>query len=296
MASDSLRISNRRIGARTTQLLPASLPLSSGKRELAVGIQIAEAVARPVMTCFFNLFDHGRLLSDPGGRGLPNFSGSCVRLIRMVLPSSQTTMKSIVLASLLSLALLAPSVAQPATVAPPSAQGEAAQSKVGARPAEWAKPIDQSRNLYEIAPGLYRSAQPEQRDAAQLQRLGIRTIINFRAHHRDEDALNLPDVKLVRIPMDTWWIGDDQIVSALRAIEQSQKDGPVLIHCQHGADRTGVVSAMYRILVQGWSREQASRELERGNFGFHGIWVNIPHYLKHVNIEGLRARMARAQR
>ena len=198
-------------------------------------------------------------------------------------------MKSIALASMLSLALVVPSVAQ---LAPSSHQSEAGQSKAGARPAEWAKPIDQSRNLYEIAPGLYRSVQPEQRDAAQLQALGIRTIINFRAHHQDEDVLNLPGVKLVRIPMDTWWIGDDQIIGALRAIERAQKDGPVLIHCQHGADRTGVVSAMYRILVQGWTREQASRELERGNFGFHGIWVNIPRYLKHVNIERLRARMA----
>jgi len=198
----------------------------------------------------------------------------------------KSILASLLGASLLGLALASPSVAQPVAVAPPSAQGEA-----GARPAEWATPIDRSRNLYQIAPGLYRSAQPEQRDAARLQSLGIRTIINFRMHHRDEDALNLPGVKLVRIPMDTWWIGDDQIISALRAIERAQRDGPVLIHCQHGADRTGVVSAMYRILVQGWTREQASRELERGNFGFHSIWVNIPHYLKHVNIEGLRARM-----
>ena len=200
-------------------------------------------------------------------------------------------MKSIVLASLLSLALVSPSVAQPVAATGPSLRSEAST-----RPAEWATPIDRSRNLYQIAPGLYRSAQPEQRDAAQLQGLGIRTIISFRMHHRDKDVLNLPGVKLVRIPMDTWWIGDDQIISALRAIEQAQKDGPVLIHCQHGADRTGVVSAMYRILVQGWTREQASRELERGNFGFHGIWVNIPHYLKHVNIERLRARMARPGR
>ena len=93
-------------------------------------------------------------------------------------------------AFLLGLALAAPCAAQSAP-AP-------AQSQAAARPAQWARPIDASRNLYQIAPGLYRSAQPEQADAARLKALGIRTIINLRANHRDEDALDLPGVKLAR--------------------------------------------------------------------------------------------------
>ncbi|MCL2524169.1 MAG: dual specificity protein phosphatase family protein [Betaproteobacteria bacterium] len=172
--------------------------------------------------------------------------------------------------------------AQPATE--PAAASAAVQ-----RPAEWATPIDPARNLYQITPQLYRSAQPEQADAPRLQALGIRTIINFRAFHRDEDAIDMPGVKLVHIPMKTWRIGSKHIVAALRAIEAAKKDGPVLIHCQHGADRTGVVSAMYRIVEQGWTREQASRELRKGDFGFHGIWVNIPRYLEKVDIEAVRA-------
>jgi uncharacterized protein (TIGR01244 family) len=191
------------------------------------------------------------------------------------------TMAKILAPFLLSLALAAPCVAQPE--ATPPRQNEAA------RPAGWATPIDPNRNLYQITPTLYRSAQPEQRDAAQLQKLGIRTIINFRADHSDESVLNLSGVKLVRIPINTWSIGDDQIVSALHAIKQAQKDGPVLIHCQHGADRTGTVAAMYRILEQGWTREQALRELKEGGYGFHSIWVNIPRYIEHTDTERLRA-------
>jgi len=193
---------------------------------------------------------------------------------------------------LLGLALAAPCAAQPAA-APPLAGPASSQSVT--RPAHWAKPINASRNLYQIAPGLYRSAQPEQGDAAWLKELGIRTIINFRANHRDEDALDLPGVKLVRVPMDTWEIRDAEIVSALRAIAQALPDGPVLIHCQHGADRTGTVAAMYRILEQGWTREQALQELKEGGYGFHGIWVNIPRYIKQADIERLRARLADEQ-
>jgi uncharacterized protein (TIGR01244 family) len=198
-------------------------------------------------------------------------------------------MKSNLLALLLSLALAGICAAQPATAPPLDGP---VQSALAVRPAAWATPIDPRRNLYQITPKLYRSAQPEPSDAAWIKQLGIRTIINLRANHRDEDALDLPGVKLVRVPMDTWQIGDDEIVNALRAIAQAQKDGPVLIHCKHGADRTGAVSAMYRILEQGWTPRQALNELEHGNFGFNRIWVNIPHYIKHANIKQLRARLA----
>jgi protein tyrosine phosphatase (PTP) superfamily phosphohydrolase (DUF442 family) len=186
------------------------------------------------------------------------------------------------------IAILLCACAAVAGVQAQSAARPVAAIETSARPAEWARPIDPARNLYEIAPQLYRSMQPEQTDVPRLQSLGIRTIINFRAFHRDEEVIQMPGVKFVQIPMKTWWIGNEQIVAALRAIEAARKDGPVLIHCQHGADRTGVVSAMYRIIEQGWSREQASQELRRGDFGFHGIWVNIPRYLERFDMERLR--------
>jgi len=200
--------------------------------------------------------------------------------------------KSIAPALLLILALAAPCAAQPAATPPLDVP---AQSQAATRPAHWAEPIDPSRNLYRIAPGLYRSAQPQPEDAAWLQQLGIRTIISFRAHHRDEDTLHLPGVKLVRIPMDAWQIGDDEILRALRAIAQAQQDGPVLIHCQHGSDRTGAVTAMYRILQQGWTPQQALRELKSGGFGFNRIWANIPHYIQHADSAQLRKLLSAPQ-
>nr|WP_246217361.1 tyrosine-protein phosphatase [Paraburkholderia panacisoli] len=38
----------------------------------------------------------------------------------------------------------------------------------------------------------------------------------------------------------------------------------LLIHCQHGADRTGFVSALYRVLFQSWTKQQAEDELLYG--------------------------------
>ncbi|HEX7917405.1 hypothetical protein [Rudaea sp.] len=52
----------------------------------------------------------------------------------------------------------------------------------------------------------------------------------------------------------------------------------MLIHCWHGADRTGVVCAAYRMVVQGWSKADARAEMFDGGFGYHAVWRNIPAY------------------
>ena len=51
------------------------------------------------------------------------------------------------------------------------------------------------------------------------------------------------------------------------------------------------MSAMYRILEQEWTKEDALGELVNGGYGFHRIWSNIPRYLRKVNAEELRARI-----
>jgi protein tyrosine/serine phosphatase len=191
-------------------------------------------------------------------------------------------MKTFFRVLLLSFALASLCLAQPSLA-------DTTQNTV--RPAEWATSIDASFNLHQITPTLYRSAQPEQRDAATLQKLGIRTIINLRAFHDDKDVLNLPGVKLINIPMNTWHIEDEDVAKALHTIAAAQKEGAVLIHCQHGADRTGVVSAMYRVVEQGWTREQAVRELREGGYGFHKVWAHIPRYVRKVDIAKLRGEL-----
>ena len=65
-------------------------------------------------------------------------------------------------------------------------------------------------------------------------------------------------------------------------------DGPVLIHCWHGSDRTGLISAMYRILYQDWSKDAAIDELMKGGYGYHAMYKNIPEYIRKVDILNIR--------
>lgn len=172
-----------------------------------------------------------------------------------------------------------PAYAVPQTVV------EASPESIAQRPSQWAVPVDTTNNLYRISPTLYRSAKLNKDMLPELQQLGIRTVINLRAQHDDEKVLRGSGIQRVDIPMRAWNISDEKVVAALKAIRQAEKQGPVLFHCQHGADRTGVVAAMYRIIFQGWSREDALTELQDGDYGFHSIWVNIPRYVREVDVE-----------
>ena len=89
-------------------------------------------------------------------------------------------MKSIVIGCLVA-ALAAPVLAQDVPAPIPAA--------AAARPVHWAEPIDMDgvSNLHRISPTLFRSEQPTALGMKNLEKLGIRTVINLRAFNNDED-------------------------------------------------------------------------------------------------------------
>jgi protein tyrosine/serine phosphatase len=159
-------------------------------------------------------------------------------------------------------------------------------------PARWAEAVelDGVPNLHRVTPSFYRSAQPNEEGFANLRRrLGVRSIVSLRAFHADDVLAGGNHLMLTRIPIHTWNIEDEDVVKALRAVLQAQRLGPVLLHCQHGSDRTGLISALYRVIVQGWSKDDALAEMQGGEFGYHAVWGNIPRYLKTADIPALKA-------
>ena len=158
----------------------------------------------------------------------------------------------------------------------------------------WATLVDQQSNFYRVTERLYRSEQPLKTSVLPLHDLGVHIVISFRAFHSDEKVLRDSGITLQRIPMHTWHIADEDVVQALRDIRHAEQTGPVLIHCQHGADRTGLVAAMYRMIYQDWTREEALDELQNGGYGFHSMWRNIPRYLQKVDLASIRAQLEHA--
>ena len=164
-----------------------------------------------------------------------------------------------------------------------------ASAALAERPSTWAQPVPGTtvKNLNRMTPQLYRSAQPDTAGMRDIEKLGVRTVINLRDLNSDKDEARGTKLNLRRVKMDTWHIENEDIVRVL-AMLRRKSDGPFLVHCHHVSDRTGVMCAMYRIVEQEWSREEAIREMKDGGYGFHPLWKNIPRYLEKVDVEKVR--------
>jgi len=181
--------------------------------------------------------------------------------------------------------------AQSAGTAEAASAATAAQPS--ARPAHWAEPISLEGvpNLHRITPTLYRSEQPSALGMKNLEKLGIRSVINLRYFNNDKKEAKGTSLRTERVKILTWNVDDRHVIDVMRMI-RDPANGPYLIHCQHGADRTGLMSAMYRMLEQGWTAEEAVAELKHGGYGYHSMWTNILKYVRTADVEKLRAAIA----
>ncbi len=167
-----------------------------------------------------------------------------------------------------------------------------------ARPLEWARRVDRDvadvPNLYQVSDRLYRSAQPDVDGFRALQKMGVLSVLSLRQTCEDGPLATDTDLSFSRVPLKARYVaekGGAKVVQAMRALRAGLNCGPVLVHCHHGADRTGLICALWRILDGGWSRQSAIDEVIEGGYGFHPIWFNIPRYLREVDLADLRDRI-----
>ena len=164
------------------------------------------------------------------------------------------------------------------------------------RPSQWAQPVTPEKNLYKISDTLYRSEQLQKDDLAQLQTLNIKTVVNLRSSNKDKKVLVSPEVALIHVPMRAWAIKEEQVAEALWQIRKAEQKGSVLLHCYHGSDRTGLVSAMYRVVYQGWTIADAHKEMKEGGYGFNRIWVNIDEFFTPEKVDKIKTLLAQKEK
>ncbi|WP_192563002.1 dual specificity protein phosphatase family protein [Pseudomonas gozinkensis] len=169
-------------------------------------------------------------------------------------------------------------------------QAQAAEAPAS-RPVEWAQPVEVQYNLFQMSPTLYRSALPDDGAVPLLNNLKVVTVINF-LPEADSSWLKTPGIHQVQLPYRTNHVDDSDVLKTLRAIQAAETDGPVLMHCKHGSDRTGLMAAMYRIVVQGWSKEDALNEMTQGGFGESGHFRDSVRYVMQADVDKLRTALA----
>jgi len=166
-----------------------------------------------------------------------------------------------------------------------------AESGKSLRPDHWAVPMEISGlpNFHQVTAELYRGAQPTEAGFRELKKMGVRTVVNLRSLHSDKDEIGSTELEYEYIPMKAWHPEEEDIVRFLRIVTDKNRK-PVFVHCQHGADHTGTVCAIYRIAVCGWTKEEAISEMTQGGFGFHKIWMNLVRFIRDINIHEIKRK------
>ena len=143
--------------------------------------------------------------------------------------------------------------------------------------------------------GLWRSAQPTAEGFRSAAALGVRTVVDLRTAHSDAPLLAGTNIREVSVPAHQWNVTEADLVAFLD-VATDPACRPVLVHCAEGRDRTGICVAAYRRVVDGWSVEDARREMRA--YGAMPWWINLDRLLRRVDPERLRecVKAARAAR
>jgi hypothetical protein len=146
-----------------------------------------------------------------------------------------------------------------------------------------------TKRLRVVVPGrLFRSGQMRTDGFAEaVRRYGIRTVINVQEDQPDPDVATsfwtgdtIKESEMCRrLDVRYVWLAPDlvprnhppgvrpQVLDEFLALMDRESTYPALIHCKAGLHRTGLLSAVWRMEYQGWSRRAAFRELKAHGFG-----------------------------
>jgi len=157
------------------------------------------------------------------------------------------------------------------------------------RPDYWATPLQRKGlpNLHQVTPTLYRGAQPTAVGMRQLRAMGIKTVLNLRSFNSDREEIRGTGLAYEHIYMKAWHPERADIIRFLQ-ITTDKNRAPIFVHCQHGADRTGLMCAVYRVAVCNWTKAEAIREMTQGGFGHHAVWTNLIKFIQELDIDAIK--------
>lgn len=139
-------------------------------------------------------------------------------------------------------------------------------------------------NFGEVSPHLFRGGQPGADGLKALRKMGVSIIVDMRGSKssHEEVAVRELGMKYISMPWHCPFPTDALFARFLKVIRDN-RNKKIFVHCRLGDDRTGMAIAAYRMANEGWSAEEALKEMEE--FGFtgvhHFICPTLQSYEKH---------------
>ncbi len=145
--------------------------------------------------------------------------------------------------------------------------------------AEKSNPIP---NFQKIHNDIFRGGRPGNEGVLYVKGLGVKTIINLESNDTEVEAetrfANSLGIRVLSFPMTGFTRTEEESVNGALAALADPNLRPILVHCAHGKDRSGLVSALFRAEQDGWSPARAYQEMK--NLGFHWFMFSLKKYFK----------------
>lgn len=124
-------------------------------------------------------------------------------------------------------------------------------------------------NFGQVNDRYFRGAQPKGDEFRALSALGIKTMIDLAAEGDPNEEANAAaaGMKFVRIPMSTHQAPSPKVIAQFLSLVNDPANQPVYVHCMGGRHRTGVMTAIYRMSMEGWPGARAFAEMKQFKFG-----------------------------
>jgi protein tyrosine/serine phosphatase len=114
-----------------------------------------------------------------------------------------------------------------------------------------------------------RGGAPSAQALKELKAAGVKTIVNLRgeggASKKEERTAKEIGLDYYNIPMGYTEPNLAKVSSVLDIMRDPAKQ-PVYLHCMHGADRTGMMVGINRILSDGWQFDKVYSEMRGHHF------------------------------
>jgi protein tyrosine phosphatase (PTP) superfamily phosphohydrolase (DUF442 family) len=189
---------------------------------------------------------------------------------------------ALIVALSIIIAVVAFSSTNPATSASLAESTDAPQAASNRVPKDDSAEVKTTLPLFHRANESYtRGGEPGRGGVEMLLRLGIRAVVDLRSVYDFKDdikkAAETVGISYHWLPMSVWNAPTDEQTNEFIRLVSDKSKGPFYVFCADGLNRTGEMSAIYRIASDGWTVEQSLKEMDE--LGFNPYYYTLRNYV-----------------